>query len=358
MGSIQDTALSGGAAGEMWRLHELAPTDRAEGWRDVVARTHLPWQVDEPAVDLGRPFEAMVRRRRFADVDLLDCRCDPCSGSRGRVELRDTEVERIGVLAVLAGREVLEQDGRRVELRAGDVALWDSSRPARFAVVEPLRKRTILLPRARVVGSGPDRGGWTATALPRGTLTADLLRAQLGVLARRSPAEGRHAEEVAAGVVADVVSGCVSAFAAAATADDDVAATTVPGPATAARRLALRQAVDAHIERRLSLVERGRPLRPDELTPGALAAGHAISTRALHQLFEDAGDGVAAHVRRLRLEGARRQLGRDGHRTIAGIAAVWGFRDAPHFSRAYRQQFGERPRDTVERAHTERDSSC
>lgn len=147
-----------------------------------------------------------------------------------------------------------------MELRAGDVALWASSRPARFAVVEPLCKRTILLPRTRVVGSGPDRRGWTATALPRGTLTADLLRAQLGVLARQCPAEGRQAEEVAARVVADVVSGCVSAFAAAAGGVGGV------------------------------------------------------------------GDEAA--------------------------------RDAPHFSRAYRQQFGERPRDTVERAHAERDSSC
>lgn len=53
-------------------------------------------------------------------------------------------------MTVLSGREILEQDGQEVELRAGDYAVWDSTRSARFAVVEPLRKRTLLIPRARL----------------------------------------------------------------------------------------------------------------------------------------------------------------------------------------------------------------
>ncbi len=180
MGPVDDVTLDDGC----WTLRELAPTERADGWRQVVANTHLSWRVDPPAVVLGRPFEATVRRRRFADVDLLDCRCDPCSGSRGRPEIRSTGAPHIGVLAVLSGREILEQDGHRTELRAGDVAIWDSRRPAGFAVVEPLRKRTILLPGARV--ADPGRGAPPfARLLPRGTLAGDLLRAQLQALGRR-----------------------------------------------------------------------------------------------------------------------------------------------------------------------------
>ncbi len=99
----------------------------------------------------------------------------------------------------------------------------------------------------------------------------------------------------------------------------------------------------------------GVPLQPGELNPATLAATHAMSVRALHQLCEGHGEGLAARVRRLRLEGARRQLQEGGPSTVAAIALRWGFADAAHFTRAYKERFGERPRDTVARAWSDRE---
>jgi AraC-like DNA-binding protein len=48
-----------------------------------------------------------------------------------------------------------------------------------------------------------------------------------------------------------------------------------------------------------------------------------------------------------RLEACRRELGdpQQGHRSISDIAFGWGFNDAAHFSRAFRERFGLSPRE-------------
>jgi AraC-like DNA-binding protein len=228
--------------------------------------------------------------------------------------------------------------------------LWDSSRPARFAVLEELRKRTLLVPRAALPGAAQHLSTrrWAARALPRRTLVVDLLRRHADTLAR-SPAVDAEGAALAARVVADLVDACVALA-----GDAPRPVEPMPPPSVAAlsavRRHAVLQAVHATIDRRLDRVESdGVPLRPDDLAPRVLAAAHAMSVRSLHQLQETQGETLSARVRRLRLEAARRQLEGGQVGTIAAVAARWGFADAAHFTRAYKDLFGERPSDTVER---------
>lgn len=79
------------------------------------------------------------------------------------------------------------------------------------------------------------------------------------------------------------------------------------------------------------------------LTPEQLAADAGMSRAALYRLFAARG-GVSKYLWRQRLIAARRSLGRSGDdRTIAEIAAEWGFASESHFSRAFRDFFGETP---------------
>jgi AraC-like DNA-binding protein len=54
---------------------------------------------------------------------------------------------------------------------------------------------------------------------------------------------------------------------------------------------------------------------------------------------------VNAWVRTRRLEAAREELARTGaaHRSIAAVAARWGFSNPSHFSRAFRERYGMSP---------------
>lgn len=87
------------------------------------------------------------------------------------------------------------------------------------------------------------------------------------------------------------------------------------------------------------------------LSPEVIAAGCGISVRYLHELFSPRGQSVGSWVRELRLLAAREQLSDPSRReTIAETAFRWGFGDHAQFSRLYRAQFGETPRDTRRRS--------
>ncbi len=76
-----------------------------------------------------------------------------------------------------------------------------------------------------------------------------------------------------------------------------------------------------------------------------MAAALHLSVRTLHKLFADEPETVARRITRRRLERAAADLAdpRLVGRTVTWIAFSWGFRDAAHFSRAFRQRFGRSP---------------
>ena len=95
-----------------------------------------------------------------------------------------------------------------------------------------------------------------------------------------------------------------------------------------------------------------RHLADPDLSPESIAAAHHISVRYLHRLFQGEGTTVGRWIQRRRLEECRRDLLHRvrGRRTIAAVAARWGFLSAPHFSRAFRAAYGMSPsewRDTA-----------
>jgi AraC-like DNA-binding protein len=88
-----------------------------------------------------------------------------------------------------------------------------------------------------------------------------------------------------------------------------------------------------------------RHLRDPDLRPAEVAASQYISVRYLQKLFQAEGVTMLAWTRRARLGHARRDLAdpTQGHRTIAEIAASWGFRHPGHFRRAFRDEYGGTP---------------
>ena len=83
------------------------------------------------------------------------------------------------------------------------------------------------------------------------------------------------------------------------------------------------------------------------LSPASIAAAHFISTRHLHNVFHESGTTVASFIRSQRLDGARRDLRDPLHagKSVGTVAARWGFLDAAHFSRTFRDAFGVPPSD-------------
>ena len=103
------------------------------------------------------------------------------------------------------------------------------------------------------------------------------------------------------------------------------------------RRLAaMRERVQDFIAANLS--------NPD-LTTLLIAQRCGISVRYLHAAFEATDWTVASYVREMRLQKCRAALHDPTMtgRSVTEIAYAWGFSDASHFSRAYKQRFGCAP---------------
>ncbi len=84
-----------------------------------------------------------------------------------------------------------------------------------------------------------------------------------------------------------------------------------------------------------------------DLNLARVAAVEGVSTRYLQKLFAAAGGSFTQYVRLRRLERCRLDLisARNAEGSISSICFRWGFNGSPHFSRAFRQEYGASPRE-------------
>jgi AraC family transcriptional regulator, positive regulator of tynA and feaB len=291
--------------------------ERAQHWQEMLSATHLPWTVRvEPD---AAPFEAWIRRWWIDDLALVDCTCDPCSGTRGRRQMAGSDGEFVVVLMTLAGRETVGQDDSEVALRPGDAVVWDSTRPARFRVGERLAKRSLLVPRAAVEEVAGRSRTPTGVLLDGGAPATRLLVSYLDVLRTALPTLGPSAVAAARNATLELLVGALRTDGAA--------------PSTPTAQPALRAAMDRWI---------GRHLADGPISPGAVAAAHGVSIRTVNRVFNATGDTVTEVIRVRRLARAREELA-ESDRSVASIAHRWGFADTSHFSRSFKARYGTSP---------------
>jgi AraC family transcriptional activator of tynA and feaB len=307
--------------GEFWATGSRSGADRVGDWQQMLSATHLPWTVsvrgepDEPV------FEAWVRRWWIDDLALVDCECGPCSGTRQRRQLADTDGEFVVVLITRAGRETVSQGDAEAHLQPGDAVAWDSTKPARFTVWEPLSKRSLLIPRAALDEVG-GRSWMTGGVMLNGHAPATrLLTTYLDTLSQALPDLNSSAVSAARNATLELFIGALRT-------DGDV-------PSTSTARPALRAAMDRFIEQHLL---------DDVVTPAAIATAHGVSTRTVNRVFNATGQTVSEVVRVRRLARARDDLTKSD-RPISAIAHRWGFSDTSHFSRTFKAHYGSSPTD-------------
>jgi AraC-like DNA-binding protein len=226
----------------------------------------------------------------------------------------------------IAGTSIVSQQERTAVLRSGDMALYDSSHP--YSIFSPAAFKMAVFQFPRSLLRFPDAlmaelTGTRISAAEGGAaaLVAPFLRALTDGVTDGTLPERR--DELGDGVI-DLLN---AVYAARVHAEH---LTANPGAAATLVR------VKAFI---------GEQLANCDLTPGAIARANHISTRYLYKLFEDEGVGVAEWIRGQRLDRCRRDL-RDpalASYPIARIALGSGFRNAQHFSRAFRAAYGLSP---------------
>src|SRR5918994_6555190 len=105
---------------------EVAPAERFDLWADATPRVFEPLAVRPYG---GAPFEGRVARYPLGPLTLYRLTADASRITRTRAMIGASDPEWVQVSLLLGGRCVVDQDGRRSLLRAGDFASWSSSRP-------------------------------------------------------------------------------------------------------------------------------------------------------------------------------------------------------------------------------------
>lgn len=260
------------------------------------------------------PFPAGVVTRDLGTLRFAELVTPPGECFRDARTARADDEQLWQVYLLTRGRVRAEQGRSVAVLEPSDLVLVDPCRPVSFASTATTNV-TMLVPRS-ALRLGPDDAARLAGVRLRGDRGPAALVSSVVRDLVRSAAGFRPAEEArAAAAVTELLAVALSARL---------------GDARPAPDEALRARIEGFIEARL----------PDPaLTPAAIAAAHHMSVRRLHRLFESQPRTVAALIRHRRLERCHADLAATG-RTVASVAARWGFTDPAHFSRLFRSTYG------------------
>lgn len=291
-------------------------------WRHLVAQSFVPL-----AAETDRPdsFRGRMRSRVLDRMCIVEVSASGHSVHRTPALLAQSDQRYFKLNLQLEGTGLLIQDNREAVLRPGDLAIYDTNRPYTLAFEEQARMMVVMFPH-------------DALSLPPdyvGQLSAVRLAGGHGLTGIVGPFIAQLAQNL------EVLSG-PSGSRLATNALDLVSTMLHSELAMAPDRMkpqaVLATSIREYIEANLA--------DPD-LSPASIAAAHFISTRHLHNVFHESGATVASWIRSKRLEHIRRDLRDPLHSgtSVGAVAARWGFLDAAHFSRTFREAFGESPSD-------------
>lgn len=228
---------------------------------------------------------------------------------------------------LLAGAYCLSQNGREVFLQPGDMTVYDATRPHRIHCPQDFTKLIIAIPRPAF----QDR-------------IASI--EQCSVL----PIAGRQGMgHIAANFLRSVVSqtGQLTAHDFAALADQALDLLTLAVASVRPVNYSLSRSRAAALNRIKAFIE--PRLSDPALAPAAVAQGTGLSLRYINALLAGEDTSLMRYIGKRRLDKCRKDMLDPIHagRPLSEIAFRWGFNDAAHFSRIFKQQFGCSPRNYV-----------
>lgn len=289
------------------------PADAAFGyWRELISSTFVRLAAEPTST--GR-FHGRIEYVPCGDVELTTVVADGQRVRRTRALIDQGEEEYLLATIQLGGRSEIEQDGRVALLRPGAMAFYDSTRPYSLYSDEPCSLLVVQVPKREL--SIRDSRLLTARELGSGTpgVVVSTFFTSLRDSARDEPAQ--------TAVLVPHAVGLLSAAAA-------FAARMAPGP----------RAANALAQERISEFLH-RNFADPRLDVSTVARACKLSRRTLYRVA--GAEGVAAQLRRIRIERAKGLLIHDPGRPIGSVATACGFETESGFHRAFREATGQTP---------------
>ena len=310
---------------ESWVSESGHGADAYEAWVDkLMTAQGADWC---PGKTPPGAFSASLRHKVIGEINVIESRCDPCTGYRTDRHAALIDEPTVVLLSYLEGGEHIEFGGECYTVAAGDTFVWDSSKATKFEVYQSLHKVALAMP-ARLLShnvlAALDR-------VPRKFGASSGSRQLLGNLIGAVADEEFDDAEVEADTILDAVNAFVMGA---------LPMEVAPEKGLQAQQ---RQEIKRYVERHLS---------DPSLSIERIALEHRVSKRYLHWLFRDEPMTLNELIIFKRLGRCRDDLRNpeSEHLHISQIAYYWGFANTSHFSKRYRACFGESPTETRQTA--------
>ena len=227
----------------------------------------------------------------------------------------------VAVFLQISGESVIEQSGRTARLAPGHWNVCDSAQSYILTSPQASQRLLLLIPHERV-NDDIDIQGITVPSFPGTVGVGRLVFGIAGWLAEEATSIGSARADVFASTVTQFINLAIQEHSKERPKDH------YPAEALAKR---IRAYIASH-------------LRDPDLSLDSIASHLNYSKRSLHRAIDTSIHNLIWHQR---LDHCRRELcdPSRSHVTIAVIARSWGFKNAAHFSEAFKERFGIAPRD-------------
>lgn len=318
---VQQTSQLVTETSRRFTTQDIQPWHRKAWLREVIGREYADVEIIPPST---MPLFNEMTLYPWQDLQLSVIHSNSLTIERGAREISHPDLDNYFAVVLLKGRYSLQQQGKEVFLKPGDMTIYDATRPHRIHCPDAFSKLIVTIPRVLLHQHLPMAGHYTAMRLDgergMGAILSPLIRnlnAQLNYLSTKS---FNHS----ANTVIELLGLTLSELA------------ESPVPLSSSRSLSL-----LRIKQWIA-----NNLHDSELNSEKIAAATGLSCRYINQLFAEENTSLMRYVWQQRLAMSAQSMLRPSlqHRSISDIALTCGFNDFSHFSRAFKKQFGQSPK--------------
>jgi len=297
---------------------DLAPRERAPLWREWIWK-HFGGLDSDFYGDTE--FDGHLCSVRAGELILTKLQANRHRVVRTPDMARKSDEGYLKIVAPMRGRAGVEQMGRQVWVGPGSWTIYDTT--GSYAVGNPERVEhlIIMLPKAQMIERGLRLDNLMARPVGGSSGIARVALATMRSTFQELPNMSADAARGAGELITQLV---------------HLSLLELAGQQTQlTQREALKDRIRAYV---------AMHLRNPDLTVEQIARALNCSKRHLYNAFADEDETLAQYIQRQRLQACIRDLqtGRPG-RAITDIALSWGFNNASHFSRVFREHTGKSP---------------
>ncbi len=240
--------------------------------------------------------------------------------ARGGSDIRKDPRDDLMLYVVSKGSIGLAQSSHSIVLEAGDMALYDQTKPFQLFFFGSTEGKIVAIPRHELLSRLPEALVGVGRAIPGRTNLPMLTCSMVGEIMEWGDQAGSSVAERLAASTLDVI---------AATLESEF------GEAI----------VSAWRDPRLEKAKRflRDHLHEQELSLEAVSQAVGVTARTLNRLFLSEGTTPIRWLWKQRLIESRRMLESNKNVHVTEVAFRHGFRDLSHFSRVFKKEFGRSP---------------